>query len=1268
MKIFNKKKALALLLSATMAVTIAGSSISAMAIPASSTEIAHLRVNYMENPLGIDKDDVRFSWAMDSNLIGQSQKAYQVVVTKDSANGPVVWDSGRVEDDKSVAVRYGGPALELETRYYWTVSVTDAAGTVTKSAPSYFDTGCDFTQADWIVAGRQEAGAPMFRTQKTLSKSVESAKLYISSLGIYNAYVNGQEVLAGGMDDTFNPGWTDYFTYVNYQTYDITDYIDDSELAIGVMVGNGWYAGNIGAVANYQSIGDPDVSELALIAKAVVTYTDGTKEVICTNPTDWKSSDESPVLSNDFFDGTTYDARIAAQVAGWNDTGYDVSDWDDVSRFDYTAELRPSSKAAAYVDETTTHQPIGGEDCFKYSRIEKPVSEGGTSEYATGHVVKQPVDTTGEIKIQPGETLILDMGQNKAGVMNLTASAAAGTTMKIRHAEMLNDGKLNPEIEQGGSDGPRGSIYTVALTSAKVTDQYTFAGTGDEVFEPDFTFHGFRYVEVTADAAVTIKRAESKTITSVTDQTGYLETSDPSVNQLVQNTLWSQRSNYLSIPTDCPQRAERVGWTGDAQLFAQTGLYNFDTTAFFENYIDIMNQSNRNNGGFYSAIMPTGFVGFFASMVSCGWSDAGVIIPWTVYQQTGDLATIEKSYEYMASYMQRVYEQGYSTPMFGDWLGLYPASTPYLNAVYEIYSTQLMEEMAGLIGRTEDSAAYAAKYLELKEKFMAKYVDEDGNVLSATADGGGVSNHGYPYIDNAQTALLWALKCGLYDTQAQKETYVENLVRNIKNENGAVRPEYGENTLSVGFLGVNVLLPILSEVGEAETAYALLMQDELPSWLYSVKNGATTIWERWNSYSVDNSFGDAGMNSFNHYSYGACLEWMYQYMAGIKQSETAPGFKEFVLQPTVDPQSQITYANGRYESNYGEIVSNWTADGSGNFTSYSAVVPANTTATLYLPVSAEAVSDFQGITGVTFLGMTTNNGQQVAAFSLSSGGFDFSLQDGKLSVAAGKGYVAPTQADKTILSQVIAYAQTQKDADEFDNVIPMVQESFTEALENAKSVNTNLMAGQEEVDGAWKALMNEIHKLGFVKGSKTNLNTLIEVSESYNLDNYVEQGKAEFTAALATAKTVYHDGNAMQDEVDSAASELLTAMVNLRLRADKSLLEKTLAETEVADLSGYTRQSVDAYSTALAEAEAVLADVDLTESDQDVVNRAADNLKAAYDALTRLDAGQTAPAAGDTALSTSGRNAKTGETSPIAVAVAVAALAATAFVGSKKRK
>jgi len=1031
----------------------------------SQTTITNPTVNYMTDPLGVDKTDVRFGWQMESKVIGQAQKSYQIKVTKTTTDGAVVWDSGKVNSAVSVGIPYNGSSLAVETRYYWTVAVTDITGETTVSNPAYFETGTSFKGVKWIVPPNQDYNhAVMLRMQKQLTKKAASAKLYISGLGVYTAYINGEEVLtADGSDDIFNPGWTDYNAYVNYQTYDVSDYIPTDttteKVALGVALGKGWYGGRIGTTGNYKSvIGASDTAtELALLAKLVITYVDGTKVTYTTNATDWKSSVDSPITRNDFYDGETYDANAEAAIAGWNDVDFSDGAWDTVLADTYTGEVRPGAEFQATVNEDLTRTPVSA-----YTYDPAAVVTSPTSIYARGHVVTTPEATpAGSISLPVGKTLILDMGQNMVGVPKISVEGAQNTEVTIRFGEMLNDGTSS-------GDGPKDTLYVANLNNAKFDKYILSSAGGPQTYQPAFTYHGYRYLEIKADNPIILSNVAGKVITSASEETGIITTDNADINQLVSNTKWSQRGNYFTLPTDCPQRDERAGWTGDAQLFAETALYNFDVTAFLENYVEIMN-AHMDEKGRYEAIMPAAYS--YGNVVGSGWSDAGIIIPYDLYQQTGDSTMIRVYFSHMDKYMDDVIAAGgYPTSKFGDWLCVEGASIRYMNDVYQIYTTKLMAEMAEVIGNQSAIAKYENRLAELTENFQNDRVDADGNVLSSV---GGTSSNVPAVADNAQTALLWALKLELYKNEAQRGKWIDLLVANIKNDPAtsisAVRANYPENTLAVGFLGVNVLLPVLTEEGGSKTAYDLLLQEESPSWLYAVKNGATTIWERWNSYSLEAGFV-GGMNSFNHYSYGACLEWMYEYMLGI-QKDSGTGFRTMILQPTVDASGRITEASGSYDSYYGKISSGWEAV-SGKLSAYAVTIPANTSATLYLEVTQTAAEAMEDIIGVTYKGMTKHNGKSVAEFALLSGSYLFDVVGNRLTVALATGYsgeelesilVDDAKAD---LSDLIAeYAQAEE-----SDYSPATWTAFSSALAHARSVLAQATPDLAEIKAATDAL------------------------------------------------------------------------------------------------------------------------------------------------------------------------------------------------------
>ena len=1288
MKQKRMSKVLASILAAAMAVSMMAASVSSamtdgagaayQALLAEETAITDLTTNYQSNPIGVEKDNVRFSWKMESNVVGQEQVSYRIQMHKGSPDGELVWDTGVVESDLSSGIQYDGDELALETRYYWTVTVTDVHGHQ-ESQTAYFQTGCDWSGVDWIYAENQRSynnvngeenqqhPAPYFRTKQALKGEVASATLYITSLGIYDAYINGQEVMAKDKDgntvnDLFNPGWTDYTSVLNYQGYDVTDYLKGSdEITFGVQLGSGWFAGGIEALCDFENlIGN----KLSLLTKMIITYEDGTQQVIDSNTSDWKSFDDGPLIDNDYFNGVIYDARKASVVDGWNTASFDDSSWDGVAAFDAAGKvgtLVASSEAAVHVEDEKIY-PVA-EDSFKYSEIHLSKEEGGTSELPKGEVVQNPVDVTKPIEIKKGETLILNIGQNLAGYNVMTVSGPEGTQVDVRQAEMLNDGKINPNSTKGGSDGPKGTLYWAGLTDGgqfrqtlndkPFADRYYLAGTGEEVLKPQYTFHGYQFVEITATEDITLHSIYAESLTSVGEELGFITTNNASINKLFENSKWSQKANYLSIPTDCPNRAERMGWTADAQIFANTAMYHYDVTSFLENYSNIMDTFAKNNDdsyGFYAPAMKG--KGFIGGTTDTGWSDAGVIIPYLLYQKTGDVSFINNYYDQMDAYMDMFYatKENYKTSL-GDWVGFEKSNKNYLGACYKAYCAQMMSDMAAAIGNQEMVEKYD-KHVE-EDRAYAKSVLRD-NTLST------------------QTELMWAFTLGLYDSEEERVELYDRLQTNIANEGQSIRPTAAENTISVGFLGINVVLPSVTLAGGADQAYDLLLQDVYPSWLNQVDIGATSMWEQWDAYSAEYSFKDSGMNSFNHYSYGVVSEWLYQYMVGI--TNDAPGYKSIILQPTIDTgvqynsKERINDVQGSYDSYYGVIESNWTSE-EGALTSYEAVVPANTTATLYLPVSEEAAMRFKNIDGVTFAGMEEHNGQMTAKLLVQAGGYTFTVENGTLTATVDEGYVSEATADKGILRSVLAYAEAQYASDEFDKVIASVQESFTAALENARAVDAELNAEQAEVDSAWQSLMTEIHKLGFIRGDKTSLGKLIEVANGYaeNIERYTEATTAVFTPALEAAKAVYSDGDAMQGEVSEAENALLGAMEQLRYKADKSILEEVLAEANKVNTDNYTAESVAAFNAAKEAADVVYGNDNATQQEADA---AAAALKEAMSGLKAVETQSivTPEVEGDKTVTTAGGNAKTGETAPIAAAAMLAIVACAGFAVSRKRK
>ncbi|MFJ7074000.1 family 78 glycoside hydrolase catalytic domain [Streptomyces sp. NPDC098781] len=992
--------------------------------PATAASVPHraavegLTVEHRTNPLGVDAERPRFGWRTASPVRGRRQSAYRILVaTAPDRLTPTradVWNSGRVTSPDSVAVRYAGPALRPATRYHWTVTVWDETGHAVPAAPTaHFETGLLSTDgvagwdgAQWIsMAGKQPntPGAPLLRRQVDLTKrQVRDARLYITALGVYDAYVNGHRVALPHGDGTthelLTPGWTNYDSTVNYFTYDVTDLVAgerrQGQVTLAAVLGNGWYNGRVSENSAYRSA---DGNRLALKAKLLIRYADGSEQTVVTAAgDDWKATDSGPYRADDIYDGQTYDAR--QELPGWTANGFDASGWSAVTEHDHSTRF-PDAKLVAYPGDSARLMPEWDRRPHSVT-VYTGVSGRSGSPNGKGRVVIDPVRTitdpataaTAPVTLRPGDTAVIDLGQNMVGVPRYTLRGPAGTQVVLKPGEMLND-------DSEGADGPVGSVYRANLRAAKATSTYILKGDPDgETHQDSLTFYGFRYVSVTATETVTLTRFTGRVATSALRDTGTITTDDTDVNQLISNVRWGQRGNYLWVPTDCPQRDERLGWTGDTQLFSGTGLYNTDAVNFLSHFEDILIDSQKTygqDGGQFTWVAPGNR--YNQPVPASGWADCGVVVPWTVWQMSGDTTVIERGWAAMKKYMDWIRARTGDTyagqgAIFGDWLAFQDTSTQLISDVYYGYSARLMADMARATGRTAETGAYEDLFAHIKRAFVSKYLatDAQGRVTVRSSLGDAPPTGGKTE-DNSQTALLWVLKLGFYDTEAQRRQLVELLAANIGNDEAykeahpdSTRVKYAENTLSVGFLGVNVLAPVLTAEGRVDLAYRLLHQDAMPSWLFSVRNGATTIWERWNSYSKEDGFGPVDMNSFNHYSYGAIMEWMYESMAGIARDPAHPGFRHFFLRPHLDPTGKVTRVRGAHLSPYGEIVSEWRQED--RKLTYRAEVPANSSATLAVPTADPATvregrTPLSEVEGVEYLGFADG----VASYRLPSG-------------------------------------------------------------------------------------------------------------------------------------------------------------------------------------------------------------------------------------------------------------------------------------------
>ena len=875
--------------------------------------VTGLRVEYLTNPLGIDAARPRLSWRMTSAERNTVQSAYQVQVTRGGRGRPV-WDSGRIQADSSVFVAYAGPALESRARYVWRVRVWDGKGRASAwSAPAWWEMGLlqpsEWTAA-WIGSSATDSSggpAPLFRRAFHLKGAVASARLYATSHGLYELYLNGERV----SDWLFTPGWTSYNRRLQYQTYDVTALLRAGDNAIGAILGDGWYRGQLGFSGGRAIYG----KQLGLFAQLEVRYADGSSERFITDSA-WKTS-SGPIVASDIYGGETYDAR--QEKAGWASAGFDDRSWRMATRL-------PSPDSRLLAPESPPVRRV---------RELRPVAIRRTA--------------SGE--------LVYDLGQNFTGWARLKVHGRAGTTVTLRFAEVLDKD---------------GNLYTENLRRAAQTDRYTLKGSGDEVYEPHFTFHGFRYVGVSGLPGA----ADTSTITGVVvssdlAQAGTFETSDSLLNRLQQNIVWGQRSNFLDVPTDCPQRDERLGWTGDAQVFAPTAAFNLDVAGFFAKWLGDV-AADQDKSGALPWVIPD-VLGADSANASgtAGWSDAAVIVPWTMYVAYGDRALLARQYESMRAWVE--FEHRRAGPgliwrpgwQFGDWLALhsddpsYPGattSTEFIATVYFAHSTDIVARAARALGKHDDADRYDALFRDIRAAFDREFVSASGRVG-----------------ENTQTAYALAIAFGLLP-DSLVSVAADRLATDVRRRS---------MHLTTGFLGTPQLLPVLSATGHLDVAYGLLLQKTYPSWLYPITRGATTMWERWDGIRPDSTFEDAGMNSFNHYAFGAVGDWMYRTIAGIRLDEMAPGAKHVWIAPR--PGGGLTRAKASLETPYGPLVSSWRLEDR-RFV-LDVTIPPNTTADVSLVNTTPDRVREDG----RAVGGARQNGQDVVV-TVGSGTYEFTVE------------------------------------------------------------------------------------------------------------------------------------------------------------------------------------------------------------------------------------------------------------------------------------
>ncbi len=940
---------------------------------AGDLQVVDPRCEYLVNPIGIDQTQPRLSWRLESQQRGARQTAYRILVAssrqKLAADQPDLWDSKKVTSRNTVNIVYQGKPLASQDVCYWKVHIWGQAGgnCEIESATAQWAMGL-LKQTDWqadYISYRDNS--PVFKSNDSLflppahqyrkefratGKPIRRAVIYATALGIYELYVNGQRV----SDHWFAPGWTDYHQRAYYRAYDVTKMVQAGDNAIGAWVADGWYSGYVG-FGLLTGLGTEHIGRYtygktpSVMAQLVIEYEDGTRDVVVTDKS-WKATDSGPIREADLLMGEVYDAR--REHKGWSKPGYDATDWDNA----ILAEENGHAAATFYEFRNPT-QP--GD---KLEVKGRPVDLGFKRPKLEAFP-GVPVRITDEIKpidvktMAPGKFLF-NLGQNFAGTIRMRIKGPAGTEVTLRYGEMLY---------------PDGRLMTENLRKARATDRYILSGDADgETYIPRFTFHGFQYVEATvrpANATVEPPEITGLVLHSDTPLVSQFTCSDPMVNRLFKNVIWTQRANFIDLPTDCPQRDERMGWTGDAQVYVGTAAFNADVAAFYTKWLRELMESQRPSGAF------PGYAPFpFQHGWDFGtaWADAGIICPWTIWQAYGDTRIIQQCWEPMTRFMQwrkktsRDFLGVTHGNTWGDWL-TQGAATPidYIDTIYFAISANKMAQMATAIEHKDEAAAYQDLFAKIKRAFNDKYVKQDGT-LSV----------------NTQTAYALALFADLIP-RGKRRAIGRKLAEMIQ-QNGT--------RMTTGFLGTRPLLPVLSSVGQHDLAMFLFQSREFPSWGYEVEQGATTIWERWDSFTKEDGFGrhNAAMNSFSHYSFGAVCEWMFDTLAGIRSQ--GPGYQRIIIRPRpAAPGSNaerdvINWVKASYNSVRGRIVSNWRIE-DGQF-DLEVEIPANTLAMIIVPAcqksqiteSGHALEGVEGIRGVRIRG-------NIALIAVVSGRYHF---------------------------------------------------------------------------------------------------------------------------------------------------------------------------------------------------------------------------------------------------------------------------------------
>lgn len=828
---------------------------------------ANLKTNYMENPLGIDQKPV-FSWQIINHSRGALQGSYHLMVATspeklNNEEDTDVWNSGKINSNQSVQVTYNGSPLQSGTRYYWKVRTWNMDDNASPWSPvSWFETALldsSQWQAQWIGLNQKQKPPRSIALRKEFSvdKDVASARIYVTGLGGYVMYINGQRV----GKDLLTPGWTHYPEKLQYQTYDVTDQVKTGINAMGALLGNVWWSSGLGWQGGTSYADGP----LQFLMQMHLEFEDGTKTVLVTDES-WKMH-ESPILENTLYHGEHYDANL--EQDGWHKPAFADASWQNADL------ITPENQVKLVAQQTQTMQ------------ITEQI---------------KPVNIT---EVKPG-IYVFDMGQNMVGITRLNLKGEKGQEVTLKYAELLH------------ADG---TVAQENLRSARATDKYICKGGPAESWQPQFTYHGFRYVQVEG----LNQEPDENTLTGLVFHTnapinGSFQSSNQLLNQIQKNIMWGMRGNLMSVPTDCPQRDERLGWMGDAQIFAATANYNMHLGSFWNKWQRDILDGQEPEGWVYD-VNPPIVVG---GPSKPGWGDAVVVVPWETYRYYGDKQILADSYEGMkawVNYMKEnsenhIYEWGDDEfGGYGDWVAVEKTPSKPIGAAYYYYSTKLMGQIARILNKVEDARYYEELAPQIAQAYHAKYyLPEQGE-----------------YVGQTQTANLLPLAFGIVPEELRDDIF-QKIVEDVQEH---------DNHLTTGFLGTKYLLPILSENGYHELAYQVATQTTYPSWGYMVEKGATTMWELWNS----DTERPEGMNSRNHFAYGSVGEWYYGYLAGIRPEFENGGYKKFIVAP--QPIGDLEWVKAKVGSEYGEIESNWNKTESG--LQLDVTVPANTQARLLIP-------------------------------------------------------------------------------------------------------------------------------------------------------------------------------------------------------------------------------------------------------------------------------------------------------------------------------